>query len=517
MAGATTTAATTSRISGLTRAGAWLPGRGLYAVPLTLSWLVLGGILILSLIVLYMSFVPGLPTQPGFTLEHWTNAARPYVVRRVLPNTLIVGVGTVSVALFFAGPLAWLLNRTALPFRNLFMALLAVVVLIPGFVKAMGWLLLINERIGLLNHALAALLGVESVPLSLHNPWGMAWIMGLSLTPSMFFLLSGPMRSLDPALEEAAAVSGANRRWTFWKVGLPLVWPAVLGGSIYHFMTGLSMFEVPALLGAAGGQVPVLATEMFYAVRPATGEATLISYGAAGVYGVLIAVPCLVGLYFYHRVLARAHRYSVITAKGYRPRLHDLGRAKYWALGFAFLYVLLAAVMPMAVLFWMSLFPYVQMPSFEALSQASFKNYDPDYFLAIIGGVQVIRNTGYLMLIVPVLVLVFSVMISWIVVRTRLPFRRLMDNIAMLPHAIPGLAFAFALFIVALFLDRWVPWLPLSGTLGIIVTAHVMERITYATRITHAAGCVYPGAKTVSHMEGIEIRIGKVCYIKKRP
>src|SRR3989338_3628533 len=126
MAGATTTAATTSRISGLTRAGAWLPGRGLYAVPLTLSWLVLGGILILSLIVLYMSFVPGLPTQPGLTLEHWTNAARPYVVRRVLPNTLIVGVGTVSVALFFAGPLAWLLNRTALPFRNLFMALLAV-------------------------------------------------------------------------------------------------------------------------------------------------------------------------------------------------------------------------------------------------------------------------------------------------------------------------------------------------------------------------------------------------------
>lgn len=488
MAGAGATTATPDRHAGLIGARARLAGRlGLHAIPLALSWLILGGILILSLVVLYMSFVPGLPTQPGFTLQHWANAVRPYVMRRVLPNTLIVGAGTVIVALFFAGPLAWLLNRTTLPLRNLFMALLGVVVLIPGFVKAMGWLLLINERIGLLNHALAALLGVESVPLNLHNPWGMAWVMGLSLTPSMFFLLAGPMRSLDPSLEEAAAVAGANRKWTFLKIGLPLVWPAVLGGSIYHFMTGLSMFEVPALLGAAGGQVPVLATEMFYAVHPSTGEATLISYGAAGVYGVLIAVPCLAGLYFYHRVLDRAHRYGVITAKGYRPRLQDLGRLKYWALGFALLYVLLAAVMPMAVLFWMSLFPYVQMPSLEALSRASFKNYDPDYFLAIIGGVQVIRNTGYLMAIVPALVLIFSVMISWIVVRTRLPLRRLMDNIAMLPHAIPGLAFAFALFIVALLLKRWLPRVPLSGTLGIIVIAHVMERITYATRITHAA------------------------------
>jgi iron(III) transport system permease protein len=252
-------------------------------------------------------------------------------------------------------------------------------------------------------------------------------------------------------------------------------------------MTGLSMFEVPALLGAAGGQVPVLATEMFYAVRPATGEATLISYGAAGVYGVLIAVPCLFGLYFYHRVLSRAHRYGVITAKGYRPRLHDLGSVKYLALGFALLYVLLAAVMPMLVLFWMSLFPFVRMPSLEALSSASFNNYDPEYFMAILGGPQVIWNTALLMVFVPLLVLVFSVTISWIVVRTRLPLRRLMDNIAMLPHAIPGLAFAFALFIVALYADRWLPWISLSGTLAIIVVAHVMERITYATRITHAA------------------------------
>jgi iron(III) transport system permease protein len=460
---------------------------GPQTMPVFVSWILLGGIVFLSLVALYMSFVPFLPTEPGLTLEHWTNLARPYVFKKVLPNTLIVGIGTVLVSLVFAGPLSWLLNRTAVPFRDFFISLLAVVVLIPGFVKAMGWILLINPRIGLINNALASLFGVESIPLSLANPYGMAWVMGLSLTPSMFFLLSGPMRAMDPSLEEAAAISGANRWWTFARVGLPLVWPAVLGGSIYHFMTALSMFEVPAMLGAAGGQSPVLATELFYAVRPATGEATMVSYGAAGVYGVVIAAPSLVALYFYHRVLEKSHRFAVISGKAYRPRAHDLGKLKYPALGFAILYIMLAAVMPMLVLGWMSLFPYVHMPSIAALSKASFNNYDPEYFMAIIGGSDVVWNTVKLILIVPILVLFFSVTISWVVVRTRVRSRHLMDNIAMLPHAIPGLAFAFALFIVALLLERSLPWFYLNGTIAIIAIAHLMERITYSTRITNAS------------------------------
>lgn len=241
------------------------------------------------------------------------------------------------------------------------------------------------------------------------------------------------------------------------------------------------------MLGAAGGQAPVLATELFYAVRPATGESTMISYGAAGVYGVVIAVPCLAALYFYHRALDKAYRYSVITAKGYRPREQELGGWKYAALAFVGVYILLAAVMPMLVIGWMSLFPFVRMPSWEAWSKASLSNYDPEYFFAILGGTQVIWNTFMLVVSVPALVLLFSVMISWVVVRTRLPLRRLMDSIAILPHAVPGLAFAFALFIVALLLDIWVPWLPLRGTIGLIAIAHLMERVTYATRITNAA------------------------------
>src|SRR5207248_4407263 len=117
---------------------------------------------------------------------------------------------------------------------------------------------------------------------------------------------------------EAASTSGASRWQTFARVSLPLVRPALLGGAIYIFMGAVSWFEIPAMLGASGGQVPVLATELFYAVQPLTGQSSLVSYGAAGVYGILIAVPSLVALYFYYRVLAQSRRYAVVSGKGFQ-------------------------------------------------------------------------------------------------------------------------------------------------------------------------------------------------------
>ena len=136
MAGTQTTVTNSEDASWTLPLGGWF-GRvvGPQTMPVFVSWILLGGIVFLSLIALYMSFVPFLPTEPGFTLEHWTNLARPYVIKRVIPNTLIVGIGTVLVSLIFAGPLSWLLNRTELPFRDFFTSLLAVVVLIPGFVQ----------------------------------------------------------------------------------------------------------------------------------------------------------------------------------------------------------------------------------------------------------------------------------------------------------------------------------------------------------------------------------------------
>jgi iron(III) transport system permease protein len=452
-----------------------------------LAWTFLSVIVGLALFVLYMTFVPRLPFQPGLTLDNWARIASPYLLTRVLPNTAGVGVGAVLVGLAFAAPLAWILNRTRLPLRDVFVAAIAAGVMIPGFVRAMGWLILINERIGLLNRPLADLLGWPSVPLNLQNPFGMAWIIGLSLVPTLFFLLAGPMRMLDPCLEEAASMSGAGRLSTLAGVSLPLVWPAVLGGGIYAFMTAVSMFDVPALLGAAGGQVPVLAAELFYAVHP-SNQSVDVAYGAAGVYGALIAGPSLIGLYVYFRVLERGRRYAVITGKGYRPRDVELGGlATAAAIGFVLLYLACALGLPLLVLVWASLLPSIQFPSMEALGRLSLFNYDPDRLLPNLGGPDVVWNTLRLTVWVPLVLVLFSIVISWVVVRTDAPLRHAMDTIAMLPHAVPGLAFAFALFMLSIVLARWSPTLSLDGTLGILVLANILSHLAFTTRVTNAA------------------------------
>ena len=457
------------------------------AIPLVCAWLILSLVIALVVFVIYMTFVPGLPTEPGLTLQHWRNiATNDRLIGEVIPNTLIVGFGTILVASFFALPLSWLLNRTSIPFRDTLTTLIAVVVIVPGFVKAMGWVMLVNDRIGILNNIIAGLFGLEKVPINVVNsPYGIAWVMGLMFTPTLFFLVSGPMRAMDPALEEAAAVAGQNHWRTFRRVNLPLILPGIFAGMIYVFMTAISVFEVPALLGAASGKVPVLATELFFAVRPGGNEMVDIAYGAAGVYGAVIAAPSMLALYFYLRLLSHARRYEVITGKGYRPKDIELGKFKWVGLGFILFYMALAVVLPLLVLVWASLLPYLQMPSLLALSKISFTNYR-DFHLTL-GGPGVFINTLILMIAATSLVLFFGLMVSWVVVRARVRYYKVMDMIAMLPHAIPGLVFAFALFILGLLAARWLPWLPLQGTLAIIVLANVINQLSYVTRVTNSA------------------------------
>ncbi|HLG69372.1 MAG TPA: ABC transporter permease subunit, partial [Chloroflexota bacterium] len=343
----------------------------------------------------------------------------------------------------------------------------------------------VDEHIGLLNAALAALLHVDSIPLSVtNNVFGMAWVMGIVLVPAVFFLTAGPMRAIDPSLEEAARMSGAGTWRIFRRINTPLLMPSILGALIYTFITAVSIFEIPALLGAAGGKVPVLATDVFYAVRP-VGPSTSYAYGAAGVYGLALAVPSLIALLFYLRLLDRAERFQVVTGKSYQTRDTDLGVLTWLGLGFVILYLLLALALPLLVLLWASVLPVLQMPSAEMLRRITSQNYH-SLFITL-GSAGIVANTVVLVIVVAILTTFFSFMISWVVVRTRLSQRKLVDMLSLAPHAIPGLAFAFALAMLGILATKWAAWLPFAGTMVVIVLADLVTRLPYATRMGNAA------------------------------
>jgi iron(III) transport system permease protein len=283
----------------------------------------------------------------------------------------------VAVALLFAVPLSWLLMRTDIPFKKTFYVLLTVGILIPVFLRTIAWILLLSPRIGLLNQWLVGIFNLEGPPLNLYNIAGMAFIQGISFVPGAFFMLSAAYRAMDPALEEAAYTSGVGKLRTFFKINIPLTLPAIAAVMVYLFMTGIAVFEVPAIIGLPA-RILVLSALIYTATSPPTG---LPEYGIAGAYGGIMLVAGLALAYFYIRLVKQGKKFTVITGRGYRPREIALGRWKWPAIAFVLLYLSIEVFIPFLILLWTSLVPYLQLPSAAAVQTMTLKNYltIPDY------------------------------------------------------------------------------------------------------------------------------------------
>jgi iron(III) transport system permease protein len=444
-----------------------------------LSWVVAAFILALLGLIVWMSFIPGLPGDPGITIENYTDILGHSTAYIAFFNSLIVGAGTVAINLLFAVPMAWLVERTDLPGRSVIVTLIALSILIPGFLKAMGWLLLLSPEIGLVNHLLMQVFDLRAAPFNVYGLGGVIFVQGLTFTPAMFFLISGSMRSCDPTLEEAAQMSGASRAATIIRILAPLLWPAILAALIYNFVSAMSLYEVAALL--LGDRIPVLSTELFLNVRSVGGT---INLAYAAVYGVVMMAVALGALWLYSRTTRRAERFAVVTGKSYRPRRVALGRWTLLGLAFVAAFLALDELMPILTLLWMSLLPALEMPTAAALRHIDLAQYAAAW--RQLGGWPVFNNTIVLTVVSAISVVAVSVAMSLVTTRSTLRGRHLLDGIAMLPHVVPGVAFAFALLVFGILLNRFVG-IPLYGSLTIILLGVLVERIPFATRITNAA------------------------------
>jgi iron(III) transport system permease protein len=436
-------------------------------------------IVFLAFIILWSTFQEGLPGfKANFTLEHYNDVLFASITKQAALNTILVGFLTVLISCFFAIPMGWLIHRTNVPLKRFFLTLMFLHVLLPSFLRTMGWIMLASSKVGILNQFLRTFIPVESGPLDVYNIPAISLIQGLSLTPTLFFMVAGAFVAIDPAFEESAQISGASLFHRLKRIALPLVLPAVVAGAIYIFMTAVSMFEVAELLGTPDN-IWVFSTVMYGAVNPLSG---LPNYGIAGVYGVLLLIPSAVALLFYQRMLKRSHRFATVTGKGYKPNLTILGKAKWIGFGFIMFYFSMDLFLPFLTVLWTSLLPYLQMPSMAALGTITSSGYTNAFRVLVEG--NVLLNTVKLVFFVSIGTVVASLIFSWIVLRTRFPGRYALDTITMVPHAIPGIAFAFSVAYLALIIT---PTVPLYGSLAAIILADAVRRIPFATRTIHAS------------------------------
>lgn len=420
----------------------------------------------------------GLPgeTSPA-TLANYREAFLDPFTWQVLKNTVFFALGTVVVVFFFAVPAAWLIERTDIPCRRLWLTLMGLGIVIPTFLKAIAWILLLSPKIGILNKLFMDAFGLETALVNIYNLWGMSVIQGIILTPPAFFMIAAAYKSMDPSLEEAAFVSGVGRLKTLFFINLRLTLPAILAAVLYLFITAIEVFEIPGLIGAPA-RIFVFSTLIYYATHPEVG---LPKYGLAGAYGMIMLVLAFASSYLYFRVIRQSHKYVVVTGKGYRPKLIELGRLKGLAVFFLLFYFTLEIFLPFVTLVWASLVPYIQVPSAEAFSKITLANYlkVPDY-----SGWKPFVNTVLLMLSAPTLSIFLSLVISWVVIRSQVRGRYLLDGIAFLPHAVASILFAVALSYLALVYRQY---FPVYGTLIIIILANAIKYISFGTRTLNGA------------------------------
>jgi iron(III) transport system permease protein len=452
----------------------WLNIRAIFfwAVMGVLAYLTLGPLLFL----LWDSFHPGweIGDTVAFTFSSYVSVFGDPKIVEMFWNTAVFGIGATVLAVGLGSFFAWLVERTNMPFRNVTYALLFAPVAIPGLVFAISYILLLSPDIGVMNNFLMTVFGLEDAPLNIYTMTGLIFVEGIRLTPGSFLMMAAVLKSMDPSLEEAAYTTGAGILRTSRVITAPLMLPGILAACIYYFITVIESFEIPAIIALPIG-MQLLTTKIFFATHATT---QMPQYSVAAAVSIVFVGLSAVLIYLYTRATKHSERYTTITGKAYRPRIIDLGKWRYAALGVTILFFAFSVIFPLLVLIWGSVLPYLQPPSIGALSNASFEGYSnlgriPKFGLAL-------RNTVLVTFTVATGTMILSSLAAWFVVRAKVRGARYMDLFTFLPHAIPSIVVAVGLIILYLRIN----WLiPVYGTLWIIIIGLITKRISYGSRI----------------------------------
>ena len=365
-------------------------------------------------------------------------------------------------------------ERTNTPFKALFFALSIIPLIIPGILFTVAWILLGSPKIGIINLALQHWFGVEQPLFNVYSLAGMIWVDGLHYSPMAFLLMTAAFRAMDPSLEESATMSGANIFQVAWRVTLKLTWPAILATLLILFVRAIESFEVPALLGLPVG-IHVFTSSIYQAVHRYPSQ-----IGLASAYAMTLLAITTVGVYFVSRLSSRGNKYATMTGKGFRPRTIDLGPWRWVAAAGFIVYFLLIVALPFAVLLWSSFQKFYSVPSWQALNNLTL---DPYRFIFTYPNLaRSVWNTILLALGSATVIMLVTSVICWIVVKTRLPGRWLLDNIASLPMVFPGLVLGLAIMIFYLNVDVGV-----YGTIWIMFIAYVTRFMPYGLRYNTAS------------------------------
>jgi iron(III) transport system permease protein len=385
-------------------------------------------------------------------------------------NTLIIAAGTAVAATVAGTFLAWAVVRTDMPGRRLVEMASIVPFISTPFIGALAWVLLTSPTSGLINQ-LWNYAGGSGAMIDIYSLGGIIFVESLYEMPFVFLMVAGALRSMDPTLEEASLSSGAGLWQTTVRVTLPLVLPAILGGALLVFVLAAEQFGVPAVLGTPA-RIRVLTTSIVE-----TQASYPIRLGLGAALSVTLLAIALAGLWLQRRLLG-GRSYTTVGGKGAHPRRFQLGPFRWLIFGFAVAYLMLAVVLPYAAIFLSSI-RTIWTADFR-WEQWTLENYRWVFFDYPITQ-RAFVNSLLLAVVGASVTMLLCAVISFLSLRTRLPGRRVLDYLSMVPLGFPGVVLAFGL------LHAWIyPPVVLYGTIWILFVAYMTRYIPIGVRSTSA-------------------------------
>jgi len=390
-----------------------------------------------------------------FTLLNYVTAySRPrYLV--AMWNSLQLGFWVTVLCLIFAVPIAWAVSRTDMPCKGAIRLLILGAFVTPPYLGSIGWILLAGPNSGWLNRVWMALTGAQEGLFNIYSFEGLAFNIAIYSFPYLFIFTSAALDVVSSEMEDAANILGAGTLRTTLRITLPLVLPAIMAGAIVTFLEAIALFGTPALI-AIPARFNVVTTQLLqFFSQPIRAE-------VAAAYAVPLLLITVV-LFGFQRWVMRRRGFVSMTGKGGERRLIALGPWRWMMLGYTFLLLSLAVLLPYAVL------------AQAALSKAWGRGFSVDnltlgnfrylLFQHETAAQSVINSFTYAAA-AACIAMVLALSIAYIVSRRLLPWAGVLSFVAMAPFVVPGIVLA-----IAFYAAYAPPPLALYGTATILILA----------------------------------------------
>jgi len=381
-------------------------------------------------------------------------------VHLALLNSMIACGGGTILAVVIGLTFSWVVVRTDTPCKRFIAAVSMIPLFVPPLVAAVAWAVLASPKTGLLNTFLASA-GI-SWRFNAYSMPGLIVIFGIYYAPYVYMFTASALRNMDPALEEAAEISGATPVKTLFTITFPLIAPAIVSGMLLSFVVMLGIYGIPAVLGTPG-DIPVLTTYIF---KLTNWSPPLYSTAASVAIILMIVTGFLV--YLQQKVVS-GRSYITVAGKAFRPGVMRLGPWRWFTLGLAVAYLLVVVVLPTLALVVAAFRKFMFIRNVESL--VDLRQYSLIHFERLFDNPLALRsivNTMEVGFVTALIGGVFAFAIGYTVNRTTVPGRRGIDVISTIPVAIPGLVVGVA------YLWAWIG-LPggLYGTIWILALAFI--------------------------------------------